>query len=250
VADLRLLFDVMSGSAGSSPPDISEGPIRVAQVRGFFAGDVHPVVLAAVEHVISVLDGAGVGVGDPGGEDADSLRVFERARRVWNRTCFPEFSEAHRAIDRTLVSKQPRTWMERGDGYAAEEREEAARRRAAIREWFLRELAQVDALVVPTCPYPAPRADQEEVELTPGHSVKVEEIGPGWLTCTVNLAGLPALSLPAARSTEGLPIGVSLIGRPDEEHTLLALAGRWERASGHRPTRPALPPGTAPPMPA
>ena len=62
------------------------------------------------------------------------------------------------------------------------------------------------------------------------------------MTSSVNLAGLPAVSLPAGRSTEGLPIGVSLVGADGNEEGLLLLAGLWERATGYRPARPTLGP--------
>jgi len=51
-------------------------------------------------------------------------------------------------------------------------------------------------------------------------------------TVTVNLAGLPGLSLPAGLSAEGLPLGLQLIGRPLDEGTLFSLAGALEKAAG------------------
>jgi aspartyl-tRNA(Asn)/glutamyl-tRNA(Gln) amidotransferase subunit A len=48
-------------------------------------------------------------------------------------------------------------------------------------------------------------------------------------TCCANLAGLPALSFPAAVEG-GLPVGVQLIGRAFAEGTLLDIAGDWEAA--------------------
>jgi aspartyl-tRNA(Asn)/glutamyl-tRNA(Gln) amidotransferase subunit A len=241
VRDLATLYGVMAGSNPSAPTAPSGNLVRIAPVRGFFAEDVHPECVAAVDDSVAVLAGRGMAAGGPLGEDDESRGVLYQARAVWNRICFPEFARAHQGIDRQLVSDQPRLWMERGEWFTQDELEDAARRRETIRAWFLRQLEQVDALAVPTCAYPAPRADEDRVEVAPGRFVEVEEIGPGWLTCTVNLAGLPALSLPAARSHDGLPIGVSLIGRPNEEGTLLALAALWERGSGYRPTPPSLP---------
>ena len=48
-----------------------------------------------------------------------------------------------------------------------------------------------------------------------------------------NITGQPALSLPAGRDRDGLPLGVQLVARPDDEATILALAAQLERA----PTR-------------
>jgi aspartyl-tRNA(Asn)/glutamyl-tRNA(Gln) amidotransferase subunit A len=48
---------------------------------------------------------------------------------------------------------------------------------------------------------------------------------------TVNLAGLPGLSLPAGLDAQGLPLGLQLIGRPLDEGTLFALGGAMEKAA-------------------
>jgi len=48
-------------------------------------------------------------------------------------------------------------------------------------------------------------------------------------TIPVNMAGLPGLSLPVARSPEGLPIGVQVIGRAFDETTMLRAAAGVER---------------------
>lgn len=51
-------------------------------------------------------------------------------------------------------------------------------------------------------------------------------------TVTVNLAGLPGISVPAGLDRAGLPLGLQLIGRPWEEADLLSTAYALERASG------------------
>ena len=51
-------------------------------------------------------------------------------------------------------------------------------------------------------------------------------------TVTVNLAGLPGVSVPAGLSAKGLPLGLQLIGRPWEEGDLLNIAHSLETAAG------------------
>ena len=58
-------------------------------------------------------------------------------------------------------------------------------------------------------------------------------------TVTVNLAGLPGISVPAGLDKQGLPLGLQLIGRPWEEADLLNSAYALEQASGfvHKPQK-------------
>ena len=51
------------------------------------------------------------------------------------------------------------------------------------------------------------------------------------MTVPPSLAGLPALSVPAGASTQGLPIGAQLVGRAKSDAALIALAGSMEARS-------------------
>jgi len=52
----------------------------------------------------------------------------------------------------------------------------------------------------------------------------------------VNLAGLPGLSLPAGLSSDGLPLGLQVIGRPFDEETVFAGAAALEKAAAFTAT--------------
>ncbi|MEW6769461.1 MAG: Asp-tRNA(Asn)/Glu-tRNA(Gln) amidotransferase subunit GatA [Pseudomonadota bacterium] len=52
-------------------------------------------------------------------------------------------------------------------------------------------------------------------------------------TVTVNMAGLPGIAVPAGKDTQGLPLGLQLIGRPFDEETLFSLGEVIEQAAGH-----------------
>jgi aspartyl-tRNA(Asn)/glutamyl-tRNA(Gln) amidotransferase subunit A len=51
-------------------------------------------------------------------------------------------------------------------------------------------------------------------------------------TVTVNMAGLPGISVPGGLSAEGLPLGLQLIGRPFDEETLFSVGHVIEQAAG------------------
>jgi aspartyl-tRNA(Asn)/glutamyl-tRNA(Gln) amidotransferase subunit A len=52
-------------------------------------------------------------------------------------------------------------------------------------------------------------------------------------TVTVNMAGLPGIAVPAGLDSQGLPLGLQLIGRPFDEETLFSAAHVIEKAAGH-----------------
>ncbi|MGY3493807.1 Asp-tRNA(Asn)/Glu-tRNA(Gln) amidotransferase subunit GatA [Bradyrhizobium sp. USDA 4502] len=51
-------------------------------------------------------------------------------------------------------------------------------------------------------------------------------------TVTVNMAGLPGIAVPAGKDSQGLPLGLQLIGRPFDEETLFSLGEVIEQAAG------------------
>jgi len=53
-------------------------------------------------------------------------------------------------------------------------------------------------------------------------------------TVTVNLAGLPGISVPAGLTASGLPLGLQLIGKAFDEATLLRAAAAIENAAGFK----------------
>jgi amidase len=63
-----------------------------------------------------------------------------------------------------------------------------------------------------------------------------------WMaTCySVSCMGLPAISVPAGFSPEGLPVGLQIVGRRGEDRAVLALARAFERATGYARRRPVI----------
>jgi aspartyl-tRNA(Asn)/glutamyl-tRNA(Gln) amidotransferase subunit A len=239
--DLRTLLQVMA--AEEAVADDGRGrderrPYRIGLPDGFFA-DVHHETAAIVQETAKVLEGQGMDVKPRDGHG------IERARSIWMDVCCSEFSEAHPLLRdpdrRALVAPSVVKWLEHGERLSEGEREVARNRRAAIAAWYRERLEGLNALLIPTTAYPAPPPDATDVQLAGSGTVSLDHVGPGWITCSVNLAGLPAVSLPAGRSSDGLPIGVSLVGHPNAEGTLLRLAEIWELATGYRPDRPQVP---------
>ena len=91
--------------------------------------------------------------------------------------------------------------------------------RTLIREDFEKLYKEgIEALLTPTEPSSAFPIGKKD-EMSP-----VEMYLNDIFTVPTNLAGLPAISLPAGLNKQGLPLGLQLIGRPWEEANILNLA--------------------------
>lgn len=96
--------------------------------------------------------------------------------------------------------------------------------RTLIARDFTESFADVDLLLTPTAPSAAFGIGEKTDDLL---SMYLNDV----FTVTVNLAGLPGISVPAGLSAEGLPLGLQLIGRPFEEEVLLRAARAVEEAA-------------------
>ena len=82
--------------------------------------------------------------------------------------------------------------------------------------------AGVDAILTPTTPSAAFAVGEK------GGADPIEMYLNDVFTVTVNMAGLPGISVPGGLDATGLPLGLQLIGRPFDEETLFALGGKLE----------------------
>jgi aspartyl-tRNA(Asn)/glutamyl-tRNA(Gln) amidotransferase subunit A len=86
-----------------------------------------------------------------------------------------------------------------------------------------RQLAGVDAMILPTTAVPPPLRGQQEVDVEGGRmTVREAVLGQ---TLPFSFAGAPTLSLPCG-FLQGLPLGLQVVARRDADAALLAL-GRW-----------------------
>jgi aspartyl-tRNA(Asn)/glutamyl-tRNA(Gln) amidotransferase subunit A len=99
--------------------------------------------------------------------------------------------------------------------------------RTLIKRDFERSFADgVDAILTPTTPSAAFGIGEK------GRADPIEMYLNDVFTVTVNMAGLPGISVPSGLDAQGLPLGLQLIGRPFEEETLFALGSVIEQAAG------------------
>ena len=116
-------------------------------------------------------------------------------------------------------------------GYVDAYYKKAQQVRTLIRRDFDAAFQQVDVLLTPTAPSTAFKTGAHADNPLAMYLADL-------LTIPVNLAGLPAISVPCGFSQSGLPIGVQLIGNVLEEARLLQVAHQYEQAADVMASRP------------
>ena len=92
---------------------------------------------------------------------------------------------------------------------------------------------QVDILFAPTTPTPAFRFDEFSKNTL---QMDLQD----YFTCPINLAGIPAVSVPCGMSSEELPIGMQLIGPHFAEGLLLRCTDAFEAVTDWHTRKPVL----------
>jgi len=118
-------------------------------------------------------------------------------------------------------------------GYYDQYYGKAQKVRSLIQQDFRTAFAGCDVIATPTAPAPAFKLGEKTDD-------PLEMYLSDIYTITANLAGVPALSLPCGLSSNGLPIGVQLIGKHFDEARLLVAAHNLEQALGFDSTPSAI----------
>ena len=242
VADAAMLLDAMvSGSPylfSVRAPAWDGGPLMNAAVRGegrFQLGvmstspwdNAYDVVIsaeaaAAVDIAVAELSALGHGIDEVALEPDDSYAPAFR-------TLWQAGAAGIPAENGELELLEPLTrWLvARGRELSARELGDALLTLTLYERSVIRQFASFDAVLTPSLaltPRPLGWYDASDPERNFAQQVLYTPF-----TSFVNVAGLPAITLPVAQTADGLPMGVQLIGRPGGEHVLLSIGAQLER---------------------
>ncbi len=117
-------------------------------------------------------------------------------------------------------------------GYYDQYYKKAQKVRTLIKQDFDRAFEEVDVVVGPTSPVPAFKIGERVDDPLQMYLADI-------FTISVNLAGLPGISVPCGFAS-GLPVGLQFIGKPWDEATLLRVAYAYEQATDWHTRKPAL----------
>ena len=137
----------------------------------------------------------------------------------------------------------PLTWygrwtIEQGAGFTMTDYIRALGSRDRMIQQFMDELDKFDLLLSPTMPVTAFPTDEYPEEIDGQKAYPTAAWGFVPFTHPINTIGFTAASIPCGFDSDGMPIGLHIIGRPGDEETVLAASAAFEEArpwTQHRP---------------
>ena len=248
VQDVALLLSVMAGPDPRAPIAIAEsgGQFRQPLDRSF-AGvrvawsptlgglPVDPRVGAVLDAARPVFADLGCAVDEATPDFRDADEVF----RVWRAWYFDlalgELLPEHRAEMKETV-----VWnIEEGAKLSGPQIGRAEKQRTLLYHRVREFMERYEFLVLPVSQVPP--FDVRQPYVTEINGVTMETYLDWMRSCSyVSVTGLPAISVPAGFTPEGLPVGVQIVGRHQDELGVLRLAYAFEQATRVGERRPIL----------
>ncbi len=257
VADAAVMMEVLAGpdpmdaTASDAPvPSYSaelrkgvEG-LRIGVPEEYFGEGLDPEIRAAVEKALDSLRAAGCTVQPvslPHTKYAvPTYYVIATAEASSNLSRMDGVRFGLRAAEANTLSAMYRRTRDEGFGSEVKRRillgtyvlsagyydayyRKGQQVRTLLTQDFLHAFAQVDALVCPVTPSPAFRFGEKTDDPL---QMYLEDI----YSVAASLAGIPGMSVPAGSTSEGLPIGVQILGKHFDESTVLRVGSAIEAA--------------------
>jgi aspartyl-tRNA(Asn)/glutamyl-tRNA(Gln) amidotransferase subunit A len=250
VPDAAILLGLIAGrdpldpSSKAHPVEDFRGALRkplrkfrLGRPREHYWDNLDPDVRRLVESAIRDLEKHGAVVREI------SLPHLSDSLQAATDISLAEATHSHRAAgffpaDAADYSKEVRQRLEAGDKTTAVQYLAGFDVRKRLLAEFNAAFQDVDAVVAPTAPVPAPLIGADNVSID-GEQVGVRPALVG-MCRPANFTGLPAISVPCGFTREGLPAGLQLIGRAFDETTLLRIAHAYERAHDWNQRNPSL----------
>jgi Asp-tRNA(Asn)/Glu-tRNA(Gln) amidotransferase A subunit family amidase len=239
VTDLKILFEVMQGPDDGDtcaapvpmhwPNDQEIKRLKIAYFEDDGRTPVDPEIRKAVSTAAGALRRAGFQV------EPFRPEGLEEARLLWMKFFVkmagmligPMFQG--REHDQSLILRQFLEWSAAESELTGLSLLDAWIQRDMLRTKFLAQMQRFPILLCPPAAVPAFRHGDRTWQI----GGKVVSYLDAWsYTEWFNLLGNPAAVIPVSQSSEGLPIGVQIVGRPWQEEQVLTIAAALERECG------------------
>jgi aspartyl-tRNA(Asn)/glutamyl-tRNA(Gln) amidotransferase subunit A len=247
--DCAVLLRLMAGADPADPTAIS-GPIpdyaaaTTESIRGlaigvpnaFYVDDLDEEVAGALDATIAVLRREGANVVKVELPDQRQLSAASQLVLAVEAAAFHKRWMIERAQD---YGPQVLMRLQNGLAIPGVTYLEALRWRGQALAAHVAAVANVDAVIAPVSPVPAPTIAESDVGNSPDAEAVIQRLTR--FTRPINYLGLPALSIPCGFTRGGLPVGMQLIGRSFDEATLLRVGAAFQRATDFHERLPKLP---------
>jgi amidase len=248
VADVALLLSVLAGPDPRSPIAVREAGerfrapldrdftgVRVAWSRDLGGLPVDRRVTAALEGQRKTLEQLGCVVEDDQPDFSDAREIFQTWRAVAFAAKYGPLLAQHRSRMKDTV-----VWnIEQASRLSARDVGEAETKRTALYHRVRRFLERHEFLVLPATQVPP--FDVTQPYVTEIDGVQLPTYIDWMRACSdITVTGLPAISVPAGFTADGLPVGLQIVGRHQDEWGVLQLAHAFEQATGFGRRRPPL----------
>ena len=211
-------------------PDCTIGRVRIGVPDSFFFDRLDGEVEAAVRGGLARAESLGAEIRPVRLPDMEALNAIARIILLSEASAVAEPYPQ----DRSLYGADVRALLDQGRLVPATDYINAQRLRRRIRREFDRVWKEVDCLITPATPIPAPRIGDTTVRL--GGREEDVRLAATRLVRPVNALGYPALSLPCGLSAAGLPVGMQIIGPAFEEALVLRVGAALEDSGVGIPT--------------
>jgi len=239
---------VLQAIAGPDPDDPTTEDVPVpdylaalsGEVRGLRVGlpdkgvlsglDLDKEVEASFRAALKTLESLGASVVEV------EIPSLQRADAIWAVIAGAEAAAFHRRNMEERpqdFSEQVRLRLQLGLQLRAVDYLRGLESQQQLRAKMEKHYAKMDVLVTPTTAFTATRIEDELA--ASGHESHIHRF-----TCPFNLTGQPAISLPCGFDSQGLPVGLQIVGRPFDEETVLRVAHAYEQATDWHLHRPEL----------
>ena len=241
VRDTRLLYRIMSGPERADPRSRAvaeaaprQAPLRILHVARFGEAPCDPNICGSVAAAARIFAAMGHHVESAALPfDLDHLNAF------WSQIAAVGLARLRRTEPGFhLAGGKYKAMADAGDAVPAADFLAGLQAVEALRRDVSLAFENWDAFLIPACAAMPWRAEDAFPETINGHAVgpRGHAIYTGW----VNAAGHPAIALPCDPSTDGMPIGLQLVGDLGAEELLLDLAESFEVARPWADRRPPI----------
>ncbi|MCW5626676.1 MAG: aspartyl/glutamyl-tRNA amidotransferase subunit A [Burkholderiales bacterium] len=249
IEDCALMFNVIAGADPRDPATASVPTddylsllgtdirgLRIGIVPGYFFSHLQPDVKRAVEHALGVFEDLGarrvdVDIAHIEGNISAQLTIESAEPSTYHQDAL-----RRRPGD---YGDDVRTLLEVGELLLATHYLQAQRYRALLRTEFMEAFKRVDVFLCPTLPFTATAMGATTVVIENG----VEEDMLSAImqyTGVASLTGLPSLNVPCGFDSDGLPVGMQIIGAPFSEARLFSIGHAFQQATDFHSKKPAL----------